>query len=308
METKELKTIPLARIFAALSNAQYLTESHRSGHFVYFFSPFAVGQKTGSMVITNKNEYLCYASGEKGDCFDLVKSLFNMDFPTSKKYICEITNNTYVNTYKPLQQEITTYTPIVASNNSSYYIKEILDFDTKFEGEYRQGENLLSYCEKRGISRNVAKHVFKKVVHGKGDKEGATYYAVGMENSKGGWELRNQYMSKGYSTPGKGVTAIMGREGSKNISVFEGMFDYASAIQYYQKIPSNHVMILHSVNFMWQLLEAIEIYELKKVFWYGDNDEAGEKAFAKIDHMAENMSKEIYPNYKDFNDFLISRL
>ncbi len=85
--------------------------------------------------------------------------------------------------------------------------------------------------------------------------------------------------------------------------------DYLSALTYYGKESSEHPsIILNGTGQSQQLIPSLPQFE--KVFLFVDNDSAGEKIVEVIkQHHLEvtNVSKQLYPNCKDFNDFLIYR-
>ncbi len=62
---------------------------------------------------------------------------------------------------------------------------------------------LVRYLRSRGINQDIADHYCQEVRYKRGDK---IYYAIGFENDRGGYELRNEKY-KGGSSP-KDVTTI----------------------------------------------------------------------------------------------------
>ncbi|MCT4586652.1 MAG: toprim domain-containing protein [Carboxylicivirga sp.] len=131
------------------------------------------------------------------------------------------------------------------------------------------------------------------------------YYAIGFKNDKGGYELRNKYF-KGCSSP-KHITTIPGRKDTLNI--FEGFMDYLTALSYFNiSKPYNKTIVLNSLSHLKEVTPHLGQY--KQINLYLDNDKAGEAAAEEIikNHVqVENYAKRIYPDYKDFNEFYLTR-
>jgi len=151
---------------------------------------------------------------------------------------------------------------------------------------------------KKAHSCNVLKEIEYQIRERK-------YYALGFENDKSGFEIRNPYW-KGASSP-KSITTIRGF--TKSLNVFEGFMDYLSALTYYGKVSSGHTsIVLNSTSLIQQLITQLPLYE--KVYMYVDNDDAGRKVVEQVMQIHSNVVNEsmrLYPAYKDFNDFLCKK-
>ena len=90
---------------------------------------------------------------------------------------------------------------------------------------------------------------------------------------------------------------------TKTVSIFEGMFDFLSCIEYCKRPPRCTAIILNSVSnlsqAMPQLIGATTIYS------YLDNDSAGQKATQKMRDAGLNVSDKstIYKGFNDFNEY-----
>jgi DNA primase len=92
--------------------------------------------------------------------------------------------------------------------------------------------------------------------------------------------------------------------GSKSVSIFEGMFDFLSAIEYCKRPPRCTAIVLNSVS---NLSKAMpQLTGATKIYSYLDNDDAGRKATQKMIDVGLNVidQSKIYEGYKDFNEFL----
>lgn len=159
---------------------------------------------------------------------------------------------------------------------------------------------LSDYLRNRKVNpTEVAK--FAKQVHY--TLKNSTYFAIGLENVSGGWELRNPYY-KNAATP-KDYSFF---STSKNLlSVTEGMFDFFSLLTLYPGLPQkSDFLVLNSVSFINRIKNILPNYS--KVSLYLDNDPAGKKATQQIladFHNSVDMSA-IYETKKDLNELLMA--
>ena len=130
---------------------------------------------------------------------------------------------------------------------------------------------------------------------------------MGFKNNKGGYELRSKYF-KGSSSP-KYYTLIKGQN-KTTINLFEGFFDFLSALTYYNlQIPNKDTIILISLTFISDVLPLFA--KSQKVNTFLDNDKAGKNASIMLQNefsVVRNRSIEIYPEFNDFNDFLKNKM
>src|SRR5690606_8097005 len=103
--------------------------------------------------------------------------------------------------------------------------------------------------------------------------KGKEYFAIGLKNHLGGWELRNKYF-KCSSCP-KSYTYF--KLGSKVLLITEGMFDFLSlATMEKNLVESSDCIILNSLSFLEKVKDQLTNYE--QIHIYLDNDPAGDIA------------------------------
>ncbi len=129
---------------------------------------------------------------------------------------------------------------------------------------------------------------------------------LAWKNDSGGFDLRGTGQKRFVSTEGiKDITTV---PGGTDINVFEGFFDYMSALTYFKTWKlKNTSVVLNSLS---------NIQKASKLFVPGininlflDNDQAGHSATSQLIKAYSNSvdrSKQLYPHHKDFNDFLTS--
>lgn len=163
-----------------------------------------------------------------------------------------------------------------------------------------QHHALYNYLRNRKVNpTEVAK--FAKQVHY--TLKNSTYFAIGLENVSGGWELRNPYFKNAAAPKDYSFFST-----SKNLlSITEGMFDFFSLLTLYPGLPQkSDFLVLNSVSFVNRIKNILPNYS--KVSLYLDNDTAGKKATQHLladFHNSVDMSA-IYETKKDLNELLMA--
>jgi len=278
MNSKVVRTISISQY---LEKKGIMPDSTIRGVAKYC-SPLRKETKPSFHVNLSKNVWYDFGIGQGGSIIDLCMIIENADFKTAltvleKMNLAHITSNE--NQYPDNKLRIKNIKPI-------------------------QHKALIQYLETRNIPIKIAKIYLKEIAFNVGS---AGYFALGFKNLKGGYELRSKYF-KGSSSP-KYYTLVQGQN-NNTINLFEGFFDFLSALTYYGLVvPNNDTIILNSLTFINDVHPLLG--KAQKVNIFLDNDNAGirainllKKKFPKL----INRSQEIYPKYNDFNDFLKSKM
>ncbi len=157
---------------------------------------------------------------------------------------------------------------------------------------------LIQYLNSRNISLVTARIYCKEVRY---QFNGDEYFAIGLQNEKDGWELRNKYF-KNSSSP-KSYTYL--KKYGKHLFVIEGMFDLLSIIEL-KNIDTRYcdIIILNSISFIKHVVKKFKEYE--NVHLFLDNDSSGKK---NADLLTKNYTNAIdnscvYKKFKDLNELL----
>jgi len=253
------------------------------GHFptkesnkeAWFLSPFRSETQASFKVSKKLNRWYDHGIGKGGNVIDL---------------ICQIKKTSVKETMDWLQngQISFSFQPLLFKEDKKDKIEVKL---IKELGHFALGE----YVMKRGISILTARKLCKEVHYKFKDK---MYFALGLANNCGGWELRNKYY-KNSSSP-KDVTHL--QNGNSRLIVTEGMFDILSLMERDKKLmEENDILILNSLVFIEKTFEMFEPYE--SIMLYLDNDSAGRNA---VNLMMQQQPKctdrsKLYENFKDVN-------
>lgn len=152
---------------------------------------------------------------------------------------------------------------------------------------------LKKYLQSRGIPLPIARSYCKEVSYECNKK---VYYAIGLQNIKGGWELRNLYC-KSSSSP-KSYTYI--KKKKAHLLVCEGMFDLLSiAVLYPKDLANSDIIVLNSLSFLPRI--TIHFKKYQKVQLLLDNDKAGKRCASELIQHYNNVSDQSQ-RYKEFKD------
>ena len=256
------------------------------GHFpsrttekeAWFLSPLRSETQASFKVSKELNRWYDFGIGEGGNVIDLICLIENCEVKEALRF---------------LDQE--SITPTYSSPNNHKPKKRKIQITAVKPLDHPA---LLYYLKFRKINVALAKHFCNEVWYQWKEKQ---YYALGLKNKLGGWELRNKYF-KNSSSP---KTFSLVENDSKQLLITEGMFDFLSLATIDKDlVQSSDSIILNSLAFIKRIETLIPKY--KRVLLFLDNDSAGEKATALLlnqyDHITDHSDS--YKDYVDLNEKL----
>ena len=283
MDIEKIKDTPITDFLSRLG----FHPVKKRATVLWYHSPYRNDKSPSFKLDTRKEKWFDFGMGEGGDIFTLAGKLIpSNDFIRQAQYIAE--------TMKLPMPEI----------KGTEYLKNLPDEEPQFSnvevqplGHYA----LRQYLAERAIPFEVAARYCKEVHY---DLRSKRYFAIGFPNDKGGYEVRNKFF-KGCIAP-KGTTLIRcGEQPSRECNVFEGFFDFLSAVALGRAEGMDSLM-LNSIIYLRKSTDLLSQYG--HVHAYLDNDDAGKKAVQTlkdrlgekvIDHTAD------YSGSKDLNEFLV---
>jgi 5S rRNA maturation endonuclease (ribonuclease M5) len=158
---------------------------------------------------------------------------------------------------------------------------------------------LIDYLHSRSIPYEIGRKYCRQVWY---RCKGKRFFALGLENYKRGWELRNKY----FKTSSSPKTFSFFERESKQLIITEGMFDFLSLASIDEDlVQTSDCIILNSLAFLERIKRFIPKYE--KVLIYLDNDPAGKKAAGSLLNQFDNVANcsDSYSGYVDLNEKLI---
>ncbi|MDO7172052.1 toprim domain-containing protein [Mariniflexile sp. AS56] len=267
-------------------NFSVVNALEKLGHFpkkttekeAWFLSPFRSEAQASFKVSKTNNRWYDHGEGIGGNVIDLVCKILKCSIKEALDYL-----NNDVTNFSFQQQKV------FNDNETQIDITKIQELTHPA---------LIQYLSSRGISIAIAKIYCKEVWY---RYKNIPFFAIGLQNHKNGWELRNKFY-KNSSSP-KSYTYI--QNNPKQLIILEGMFDLLSLATIDEDMMNiSDIIILNSIAFIKQIEKHISKYEL--VHLYLDNDSAGKNAIQYLintyNHVIDKSS--FYKNHKDLNDLL----
>ncbi len=276
MEIKDFKQIKIADYLAKIG----ITPAKQYGNFLYYKAPYRTDKQPSFKVNTVNNLWFDISTGAGGSVIDLVCLVENCNVATALQKLSKNEFKSFV-----FQSE---------NISADLQIKHIQPL---------QNKALIQYLQNRKIALPLAKIYLNEAYYSINSKQ---YFALAFKNNSDGYELRNKYF-KGSTSP-KDFTTLPAPNGN-GLNIFEGFFDFLSALTYYGiNQPTQTTIILNSTA---NLTKAVpELQKFSNCNAYLDTDKSGAQTFEKIQSIipkAKNRANEIYPAFKDFNEFLCQR-
>ena len=158
---------------------------------------------------------------------------------------------------------------------------------------------LRKYLSSRKIPIEIARAYCREIRY---ECVGRTFFALGLQNHLGGWELRNMYCKS--STASKSYSYL--KKGGEKLIVLEGMFDLLSlAVMASEEVEKADLLILNSLSFIPEVLPLFKNY--KTVTLCLDRDSAGievtENLLKNYPQCKDESS--LYEGFKDLNERLV---
>ena len=248
----------------------------------WFISPFRSEKEASFKVSKLLNRWFDHGSGQGGNIIDLVTNL--------RRY----------NVQQALAH-LTGKLPSFSFQQQKYFaVSEKADEISIEKVVPLQHPALISYLKSRCIHPGMV-HTFVKQVHY--TVKGRSFFALGLPNRLGGWELRNAYF-KSCCTP-KSYSLFSSSQ--EMLCICEGMFDFFSLLCLYPALPMKaNFLVLNSVAFANRIRETAARYS--KVCLYLDNDLSGKTATGQLLASIPNGvdMAALYDGHLDLNDYLVA--
>ncbi|MFR3025797.1 toprim domain-containing protein [Bacteroides thetaiotaomicron] len=287
MESEEANQIPLDDILREYDRT--IVKSY-FGYDMYL-SPFREEHSASFKVNTATNRWQDFGEGSYGSAVDLVMRMEKCSFFEAMK-ICE--EKSFSGNLTPHETHLRQ--PKKEKQNKLHILK-VAPLENKI---------LINYALSRGIDEDVAKKYCQEIYYKIGE-EGVSCFALGFKNDSGGYEIRNPFFKGCIS---KDITCI--DNGSSRCAIFEGFFDMLSYQQLMKSRPERqnvNMVILNTTALITKAASFIQSHQMIHSFL--DNDAPGRNALRVLKSCGKeviNESSYLYPQCKDFNEYLLCSL
>lgn len=283
---RQIKAVPMAEYLAYRG---YLPV-RRQGDKLLYHSPFRHESTPSFWVSEGLNRFKDFGDTGKGD--DLIMLIRRLDHCSFLQAVAELTR--YCNF--PAR---TSFSFIGQTNQPGPQLTDEIKAVKLLENK-----TLIRYTESRRISFPIARRYLREVYYTYKQKP---LFALGFGNDQGGYELRTKIGSKDVKRciGRKAITTISGTTAApKAINLFEGFFDFLSAMCYYKVTqPTHQTIILNSTTLLDEALPILQ--KCGRVNTFLDRDAGGERVLERMSglDLQLNDQSDIYSGFKDFNDF-----
>ena len=163
---------------------------------------------------------------------------------------------------------------------------------------------------KRCIPKGLVQRYIKEVRY-RNKKTHKEYFAFGMENESGGYEIRaasDSYKFKS-ALKARDLTLIKGSQPeSRNVNIVEGMTDFLSllALMNQEQLTAD-TLIMHSLSSYGKVTDYIKKHDYQQIHTFLDNNNAGKKHTQRFqkefgDRVTSQTS--LFEPHEDLNDAL----
>ena len=260
------------------------------GHFpvrktekeAWFLSPFRSETQASFKVSLKKNYWIDFGTFEGGSTIDLIMKMENCSVKEALERLSG--NMGHFSFHRRPNPNKTEH-----RSNPIEIIKE----------KEIEHQALQNYLSSRKISTKTARKLCKEVHYKIG---GRKYFAIGLRNRLGGWELRNSYW-KGSTSP-KDVSLI--KNDSKNLVITEGVFDMLTLIELRPELLKTHeLLVLNTTAFVKRMI--IEVGDYKEAMLFLDRDKTGLGMTELLQEKCPNSRdmSSLYGGFKDINEWKV---
>jgi hypothetical protein len=291
MALHEIKQISIREYLACIG----IQPAKDSSYYGMYNSPFREDHNASLKIDYQKNLWIDYGTNEGGTLIDLVMRMENCSLHEAITRLEQKYSRADIGMYQSNN---------IPTGNFSFHrgkpdsdMKSPEPSITLLKVQPISNPALIEYLNERRINTDIARIHCSEVHYSVNDK---TYFAVGFQNDKGGYELRSKYF-KGCTS--KDITSVIGN--NLHCLLFEGFMDYLSFLTI-KKLQNSQVdvIVLNSLANLSKVKNTLASF--KSIWTFLDNDKAGEKAIQELKSTCNNVNDQsiLYSRHKDLNEYL----
>lgn len=261
--------------------------NRRVGVQLAYKSPLTNENSASFMVDDMKNVFNDFSSGQKGDVIAFIMAVRKCSFFNA------------IDELESTQETSLSFSGEYSAQEHGSKI-EVNKPEIELIRPFGSTSALKKYCiEERKISDSIAAKFLSEIYYKVGN--GTKYYALGFNNDKGGYSIRNKYFK---GCLGNQYYTYFSNNSESNLLIFEGFFDYLSYLELFPNIIQVSSLILNSKENFKNAIPIIKNFDL--IEYWGDSDRAGSKLLDDIKEISHNVidQRKIYSEYKDLNEYL----
>lgn len=286
MNVQQAKRIPLGKLLSALGHEP----KHVDNGEAWYLSPFRLETEPSFKLTASQLGWFDHGMGKGGNIIDFAMVYWRVSTVSDALSALEkAVGGVSVERPSPAPQQVTE--------------KDLGTAVSVTKIEPLANRALIDYLGRRGIDAVTARPYVQEIYYTYSYRR---YFGLAFPNRSGGYEIRNPYF-KG-STGHKDITLIQGQS-SDGVMVFEGFFDFLSALKHHRVIvPPLSVLVLNSVAMRDRAMETLRQMNISQAHLYLDHDSAGRELTAYFQQQLTGIAvldqSGVYAGHKDFNAML----
>lgn len=311
MNAKQAKLIKLTSLMNALGFQKVKDE--RGGQEHKYLSPFREEKEPSFNINIAKNAWFDFGAGEGGNTLDFaIRYLQSMGKPShisdALSWLEEVTGQRGKS--RRISQGVKPTSSFSQQAAQPHFLEEpsALEF---ISAQKITHSRILSYLTQERAISEIFVHQYLKEIRYKNKKTNKKYFAFGMQNRVGGWEIRSasdEYPFKS-ALNGRDLNYFSSDAVKNTISIYEGMIDFLSALTLNPKtLNTEDAIVLHSLSSFNQACHVIDVNDYRELKTYLDNDASGERYTQLFrDKYGERVfsMNASYKGCKDLNFYLV---
>lgn len=287
MNAAQAKRIPLEALLAHLGHEP----SRRAGQDLYYRSPFRAEREPSFHVNAATNRWYDFGPGEGGDVVDLARRLWGVGTSEALRRLADPA---------PAPPALVATQPAAEPQGAGSPLTI-----TRAIRPVRHPA-LLDYLRERGIWPETAAPYLHEIHFVRAGRPG---FALGFASDASGYELRNRYGK--FAIGRKDVTLLDIKKGGCAVALFEGFFDFLTAIQL-DALPAGigQALVLNSTALYARALTRLVALSPTATYLFLDRDPAGLRLTASfVTALACPVidASAFYAGHKDLNALLMAR-
>lgn len=291
IDLSSIKSIDLASFCTERLGMKVIQDT---GGRVYFYSPFRSEGNPSFTVSRRTNRWKDWgedntSAKSHGTIIDLVMAIENVDFKVALQRIAGDYRIDSPPRFEALEEK-----------------EELPGIMVMSSGKIKD-RKLVAYIEGRKIDidlcRKYCEELEVRFPYSKSDPD-RKHKVIGFKNDSGGYEIRNGFLK--LSTRPKTIRTIQGEIGDEWM-VFEGFFDFMSALTYFGvETFARKAIILNTTSFLGGLYPMMA--DNKMNWMYLDNDTTGKNRIGEMEvyGLPYRDCSYLYDGFKDFNEMITS--
>ena len=294
MQFEQARQISLERVLMKLGlEAAYAS---RVGEELWYHSPFREEKTPSFKVDTRRNLWFDFGENVGGSPIDLIVHVFKTDVSGALNILADFENVSFQNAVK---RDPSVSKGLEMPQNAVFQLEKVENFTNQDTSLHRY--IITERCIDVKIANSYLKTVFFK--HIPTDK---SFIAVGIENEKKGYEVRNPFFKGTIPENLKSFSWFQTAIGNERVVCFEGLMDFLSYGTFFGWRQEDY-LVLNSTAQAKKALEFLKLQNYKTIQTFFDNDRAGEKTTVLFQETLENVEPQnaIFEGFEDFNAFLV---